>query len=83
MAEIYKNGPVEGAFIVYEDFLMYKSGEHQHEGCRESCLYFIHRVSLAWPLSLYSSFKGHLMFTLKYLVLEEHGQMPSPVSNGL
>lgn len=30
MAEIYKNGPVEGAFIVYEDFLMYKSGEHQH-----------------------------------------------------
>lgn len=30
MAEIYKNGPVEGAFIVYEDFLMYKSGAHQH-----------------------------------------------------
>lgn len=37
MAEIYKNGPVEGAFIVYEDFLMYKSGEHQHQGCREPC----------------------------------------------
>lgn len=37
MAEIYKNGPVEGAFIVYEDFLMYKSGEHQHRGCREPC----------------------------------------------
>lgn len=35
MAEIYKNGPVEGAFIVYEDFLMYKSGEHQRRGCRE------------------------------------------------
>lgn len=33
MAEIYKNGPVEGAFIVYEDFLMYKSGEQQHWGC--------------------------------------------------
>lgn len=32
MAEIYKNGPVEGAFIVYEDFLMYKSGEHLHRG---------------------------------------------------
>uniref|UniRef100_A0A8C2SPC3 Cathepsin B n=1 Tax=Coturnix japonica TaxID=93934 RepID=A0A8C2SPC3_COTJA len=30
MAEIYKNGPVEGAFIVYEDFLMYKSGVYQH-----------------------------------------------------
>lgn len=25
-AEIYKNGPVEGAFTVYSDFLMYKSG---------------------------------------------------------
>lgn len=25
--EIYKNGPVEGAFTVYEDFLMYKSGK--------------------------------------------------------
>lgn len=37
MAEIYKNGPVEGAFIVYEDFLMYKSGEHQHQGYREPC----------------------------------------------
>lgn len=27
MQELYKNGPVEGAFIVYEDFLLYKSGE--------------------------------------------------------
>lgn len=26
MAEIYKNGPVEGAFTVYSDFLQYKSG---------------------------------------------------------
>lgn len=26
MAEIYKNGPVEGAFLVYEDFPTYKSG---------------------------------------------------------
>lgn len=26
-AEIYKNGPVEAAFSVYADFLMYKSGE--------------------------------------------------------
>lgn len=26
-AEIYKNGPVEGAFTVYEDFLLYKSGK--------------------------------------------------------
>lgn len=24
--EIYKNGPVEGAFEVYEDFVMYKTG---------------------------------------------------------
>uniref|UniRef100_A0A7M4E284 Cathepsin B n=1 Tax=Crocodylus porosus TaxID=8502 RepID=A0A7M4E284_CROPO len=31
MAEIYKNGPVEGAFIVYEDFLMYKNGVYKHE----------------------------------------------------
>lgn len=27
-AEIYKNGPVEGAFEVYEDFLQYKSGKN-------------------------------------------------------
>ncbi|PIO13917.1 hypothetical protein AB205_0027480, partial [Aquarana catesbeiana] len=30
MAEIYKNGPVEGAFTVYEDFPNYKSGVYQH-----------------------------------------------------
>lgn len=30
MEEIYKNGPVEGAFTVYEDFLLYKSGVYQH-----------------------------------------------------
>lgn len=27
MTELYKNGPVEAAFSVYEDFLQYKSGE--------------------------------------------------------
>ena len=27
-SEIYKNGPVEGAFTVYEDFPLYKSGEN-------------------------------------------------------
>lgn len=26
--EIYKNGPVEGAFTVYEDLLLYKNGEY-------------------------------------------------------
>lgn len=30
MQELYKNGPVEGAFTVYEDFLQYKSGVYQH-----------------------------------------------------
>uniref|UniRef100_A0A8C9PU20 Cathepsin B n=1 Tax=Spermophilus dauricus TaxID=99837 RepID=A0A8C9PU20_SPEDA len=30
MAEIYKNGPVEGAFTVFSDFLTYKSGVYQH-----------------------------------------------------
>jgi cathepsin B len=30
MKELYKNGPVEGAFTVYEDFLLYKSGEVTH-----------------------------------------------------
>jgi len=30
MQEIYKNGPVETAFTVYEDFLSYKSGVYQH-----------------------------------------------------
>ncbi|XP_077449571.1 cathepsin B [Stigmatopora argus] len=28
--EIYKNGPVEGAFRVYADFVLYKSGVYQH-----------------------------------------------------
>lgn len=28
--ELYKNGPVEGAFTVYEDFLLYKSGKNTH-----------------------------------------------------
>lgn len=27
MTELYKNGPVEASFTVYEDFLLYKSGE--------------------------------------------------------
>jgi len=30
MQEIFKNGPVETAFTVYEDFLSYKSGVYQH-----------------------------------------------------
>ncbi|XP_068608621.1 cathepsin B [Brachionichthys hirsutus] len=29
-AEIFEHGPVEGAFTVYEDFLLYKSGVYQH-----------------------------------------------------
>ncbi|MEQ2216980.1 hypothetical protein XENOCAPTIV_028057, partial [Xenoophorus captivus] len=29
-SEIYKNGPVEGAFTVYEDFPSYKSGVYKH-----------------------------------------------------
>ena len=28
--EIYQNGPVEGGFEVYSDFLTYKSGTHTH-----------------------------------------------------
>jgi len=31
MADIFKNGPVEGAFSVYEDFPNYKSGVYQHK----------------------------------------------------
>ncbi len=30
MAEVYKNGPVEVAFTVYEDFAHYKSGVYRH-----------------------------------------------------
>ena len=30
MKELVENGPVEGAFMVYEDFLLYKSGVYQH-----------------------------------------------------
>ncbi|KAF7281026.1 cathepsin B [Rhynchophorus ferrugineus] len=28
--EIFKNGPVEGAFMVYSDFLLYKKGVYKH-----------------------------------------------------
>uniref|UniRef100_A0A8C6KP43 Cathepsin B n=4 Tax=Nothobranchius furzeri TaxID=105023 RepID=A0A8C6KP43_NOTFU len=30
MTELFKNGPVEAAFSVYEDFLLYKTGVYQH-----------------------------------------------------
>uniref|UniRef100_A0A669B2G7 Cathepsin B n=1 Tax=Oreochromis niloticus TaxID=8128 RepID=A0A669B2G7_ORENI len=30
MTELYKNGPVEASFTVYDDFLLYKSGVYQH-----------------------------------------------------
>ncbi|CAN6469564.1 unnamed protein product [Victoria cruziana] len=30
MAEVYKNGPVETSFVVYEDFAYYKSGVYKH-----------------------------------------------------
>ncbi|XP_016393678.1 cathepsin Bb [Sinocyclocheilus rhinocerous] len=30
MTELYSGGPVEAAFTVYEDFLLYKSGVYQH-----------------------------------------------------
>ena len=30
MHDIFHNGPVEGAFIVYEDFPTYKSGVYSH-----------------------------------------------------
>ena len=30
MKEIYENGPIEGSFKVYEDFVTYKSGIYQH-----------------------------------------------------
>ena len=61
MAEIYKNGPVEGAFIVYEDFLMYKSGEQQHQG-------FARFICVA--LFLFASLKGVLKFTVELLELK-------------
>jgi cathepsin B len=31
MQEIYQHGPVEGSFLVYEDFVTYKSGVYKHE----------------------------------------------------
>lgn len=37
MRELYENGPAEGAFLVYEDFLQYKSGER----CSSNSLRFI------------------------------------------
>lgn len=35
--EIFKNGPVEGAFEVYEDFVMYKSGKKHNQFRRITC----------------------------------------------
>lgn len=29
--ELFKNGPVQTAFTVYEDFLSYRSGVYQHK----------------------------------------------------
>lgn len=31
MTELYKNGPVEAAFSVYADFLLYKTGDIYYE----------------------------------------------------
>lgn len=28
--ELYNNGPVEGAFTVYDDFVLYKTGKNAH-----------------------------------------------------
>ena len=39
-AEIYKNGPVEGAFTVYEDFPLYKTGKEAYQQ-------FPHKIGLA------------------------------------
>lgn len=62
MTELYKNGPVEAAFDVYEDFLLYKSGETLHRTCIVlwmlnlckpiSCLYVATEKTLisCWPL---------------------------------
>lgn len=33
MEELYTNGPVEAAFTVYSDFLQYKSGKNNNDGC--------------------------------------------------
>eukprot|EP01134_Creolimax_fragrantissima_P003918 CFRG3918T1 len=30
MAEIYKNGPIEAAYMVYQDFMSYKGGVYRH-----------------------------------------------------
>uniref|UniRef100_A0A8C8G023 Cathepsin B n=1 Tax=Oncorhynchus tshawytscha TaxID=74940 RepID=A0A8C8G023_ONCTS len=45
MKELYKNGPVEGAFTVYEDFLLYKSGEVTH---------LISTLAFIYPLTFHS-----------------------------
>ena len=44
--EIYKNGPVEGAFIVYEDFVLYKSGKYT---CSRTDMQYKHRNN--WTLT--------------------------------
>ncbi|NWH90272.1 CATB protein, partial [Aegithalos caudatus] len=46
MTEIYKNGPVEGVFTVFEDFPMYKSGVYQHV-CGKKMGYHAIRI-LGW-----------------------------------
>lgn len=50
--EIYKNGPVEGAFTVYEDFVLYKTGNvaaHQNFLSALWCVLFKHTSWSALP----------------------------------
>ena len=58
-SEIFKNGPVEGAFTVYEDFPLYKTGEN-YTICKEIYL-FRNIISYCFYLSSY------LLTTANYL----------------
>ena len=60
-AEIYKNGPVEGAFTVYEDFPLYKTGKEAYQQ-------FPHKIAL--PLAQCPCFLNITScFLLLYFVL--------------
>lgn len=77
-SEIYKNGPVEGAFSVYEDFLMYKTGKNTctwtHKCSMSICTLAAcwvqakRTVAGVWVFVLFRTIALKLLLTVLYFV---------------
>ena len=65
--EIMKNGPVEGAFSVYSDFLLYKSGVYQHVKGMSNNTSFLNKHLKHWKVGTRETsllYFGHSLFFL-------------------